>query len=106
MNLADLERKLIAAARTAPPRQDVPYAFEKRIMALLPSLDAAKSDHSSWWSRALWRAAAPCVAIMLLLSAWTFLTPKPAPPVTDLSQELENTLLAAADQEQAADSLW
>ena len=35
MNLAELERKLIAAARANPPSDRVPYAFEKRIMARL-----------------------------------------------------------------------
>ena len=29
MNLAELERKLIAAARANPPSDRVPYAFEK-----------------------------------------------------------------------------
>ena len=60
MNLADLERKLIAAARRLPPSEAVPYAFEKRIMAHLRARPAL--DEWSLWARALWRAAAPCVA--------------------------------------------
>ena len=65
MNLAELERKLIAAARANPPSDRVPYAFEKRILARL----AARPTLDRWelWGRALWRAAAPCIAIMLLL---------------------------------------
>ena len=35
MNLAELEQKLVAAARANPPSDGVPYAFEKRIMARL-----------------------------------------------------------------------
>src|SRR5438132_10524472 len=99
MNLVELQGKLIAAARSHPPSEQVPYAFEKRIMARLAGLPGL--DHWALWSRALWRSAAPCVAIMLLLSAWSFLAP--TAPVSDLSQEFENTVLAAVDQDQATD---
>ena len=104
MNLAELERKLLAAARANPPSDRVPYAFEKRIMAHLA--DRPRSDGWELWGRALWRAAAPCVAIMLLLGAWSFFTPPAGAPATDLSQDLEQTLLAAVDQDQPADSAW
>ena len=101
MNLAELERKLIAAARANPPGDQVPYAFEKRIMALL----AARPVMDDWalWARALWRAAAPCVAIMLVLGAWSFFASQSSPSTNDVSQELEKTLLAAVDQDQPAD---
>ena len=104
MNLAELERKLIAAARANPPSERVPYAFEKRIMARLAARPVA--DDWALWARALWRAAAPCVAIMLLLGAWSLLDPQGSTPASDLSQELENTLLAAVDQDQTTDSTW
>ena len=104
MNLAQLTSKLIGAARATPPSDRVPYAFEKRIMARLiarPALDA-------WalWSRALWRAAAPCAVIMLLLSAWSLVAPTVSAPTSDLSQEFENTVLAAVDQDPATDLTW
>ena len=104
MNLAELERKLIAAARANKPSDRVPYAFEKRIMAHL----AARPVVDDWalWARALWRAAAPCVAIMLLLGAWSFFAPQTSTSANDLSQQLEQTLLAAVDQDQPADSTW
>ena len=35
MNIAELQKKLLAAARANPPGDRVPYAFEKRVMALL-----------------------------------------------------------------------
>jgi len=104
MNLAELERKLIAAARAHPPSEQAPYAFGKRIMANLAARRVA--DDWALWARALWRAAAPCVAIMLLLAAWTFFHPQPSAPANDLSQDLENTLLAAVDQDQTTDSAW
>ncbi len=98
MNVDLLHRKLISAARAQPPSAEVPYAFEQRVMALLRSSPAL--DVWALWSRALWRAAAPCVGLMLVLSAWSLLSPRPAPPAGDLSQELETTVLAAADQDQ------
>jgi hypothetical protein len=104
MNLDELERKLIAAARTQAPDDRVPLAFEKRILARLSARPVL--DEWALWSRALWRAAAPCVAIMLLLSAWSFLAPNGATSANDLAQEFENTLLAAVDQEPPADSAW
>ena len=104
MNVEELQRKLIAAARAHPPGDRVPLAFEKRIMARLPARPVL--DDWALWARALWRAAAPCVAIMLLLSAWSFFAPRPAAPANDLSQEFENTLLAAVDQDQPSDSAW
>ena len=101
MNLATLEQELIAAARAHPPSERVPYAFEKRILALV----AARRVADGWelWGRALWRAAAPCVAIMLVLGAWSWLTPQHSAPAGNLSQALEQTLLAAVDQEPTTD---
>ena len=104
MKVTQLERKLIAAARANPPSDRVPYAFEKRIMARL----AAQPVPDDWalWARALWRAAAPCVAIMLLLGAWSFFAPHNSTAANDVSQDLEKTLLAAVDQEPPTDSVW
>ncbi len=102
MNLGSLEQKLIAVARANPPSEKVPYAFEKRIMARLAGRPVA--DRWALWARGLWAAAAPCVAIMLALGAWSFFAPKSPPPTTDLSQQLENTLLAAVDQAPPTDS--
>ncbi len=104
MNIADLHRKLIKAAKANPPGDKVPYAFEKRIMAGLkgrPTLDA-------WglWAGALWRAAVPCVAITVLLSAWSFFASSPQSVSSDLSQAIENTVLAAVEQDQSSDSTW
>ena len=102
MNLDRIQHKLIAAARAHPPSERVPYAFEQRIMARVRALQMP--DEWTQWARALWNAAAPCVVIMILMSAWSLFAPS-APPVNstppapvDLTQALERTLLAAVDQ--------
>lgn len=100
MNLEDLEKKLLAAARGNSPEDRVPYAFEKRIMARLAGQSAA--DGSALWARALWRAAVPCVAITILLTtlSFTMVSNEPASVTSedDISQQFELALLAPADQ--------
>jgi hypothetical protein len=104
MNLAELERKLLAAARANPPSERMPFAFEHRVIAHLKQSPAP--DLWTQWNQALWRAAAVCVMVMLLLGAWSFVTPAAHTPTSDLSQEIENTVLAAVDQEQTPDGSW
>jgi hypothetical protein len=99
MNLDNLQHKLIAAARAAQPSDRVPYAFEKRIMARLAE---ARADLLGAWSRALWRAAISCVALMLLSGAWSLLSTAPESE-TDFSQEFETAVFASAG---SADEAW
>jgi len=107
MNVDNLKQKLIAAARAAQPNDRVPYAFEKRVMARLAE---ARADLLGAWSHALWRAAISCVAIMLLVGAWSFLSDGSMDDVVgdnssrDFAQEFEQTLLVSADS--TADSSW
>jgi hypothetical protein len=97
MNLVELQRKLIAAARANAPGDQVPYTFEKRVTALLVS--RAAPDSMEFWVRGLWRAAVSCVAITLLLGAWAVFNPMTTTTTTDdLSQNFESTLLASVDQ--------
>jgi hypothetical protein len=96
MNIADLQRKLTAAARNQAPDERVPYAFEKRIMALIA--DRAAVSHGVLWARGFWRAAVSCVALAVVCGAVSFFTPSGADNSNDLSQDFENTLLASVDQ--------
>ena len=96
MNLAELQKKLIAAARLNPPDDRVPYAFEKRITALIAA--RAGADRWVFWTRGLWRAAASCVAVAVVCGAVSLFMPATADNGNDLSQEFENTLLASVDQ--------
>ena len=95
MKLAELQKKLIAAARANVPGDQVPYAFERRVTALLASRVAPQNLDG--WVRGFWRAAVSCAAVALLCGAWSLSTPAPTPGSADLSQEFENTLLASID---------
>jgi hypothetical protein len=106
MNLVALHTKLVAAAKNNPPSDKVPYAFEKRILAHI--MAAPVPDAWAEWASSLWRAAVPCVLIMCALSGWALMSASPNTPTAapDFSQQMENTVLAAIDQEQNADSAW
>jgi hypothetical protein len=95
MNIAELQKKLVAFARENPPSDDVPYAFEKRIMAQLPAKPAF--DILATWNRTLWQAAAPCVAVMLLLGAWTRFVQHPDSSHETLATDLESSLYLPFD---------
>lgn len=93
MDHEHLRKKLVAAARRNPPSDDVPYAFEKRVMARLSS--GGVEDSLSLWGCALWKGAAACAAltaISIVLSVWSF------GPAHDASAEFEAVVLAGADQ--------
>ena len=100
MNLAGLQKKLIAAARTEVLDDRVPYAFEKRVTALLASRVAPQN--LDLWVRGLWRAAMSSVVVALVCGAWVFFTPAAATTADDLSQNFETTLLASVDQSDQA----
>lgn len=103
MYLIKLQQKLTAAARAHAPSDHVPYAFEKRIIARLAAQPLP--DNLALWAQALWRAAVPCLAIVMLVGATSFLvlqdtatTEAGISQTTDLTQDFENTLLAVVDQ--------
>ncbi len=94
MKIVELKNKLMTAARLDQPSDHVPYAFEKRIMARLEALK--KVDSWSLWGHALWRAAAPCVALTVFLGLWTFHSTN-SRPAEMMSADLEKTVLAPLD---------
>jgi hypothetical protein len=100
MNIAELQKKLLAAARANAPDDRVPYAFEKRVLALLAARPVA--DKRVLWTRGLWQAAASCMAIAVLLGAWIFFNSMASSNSTDLAQNFEVTLLASVDQSDQA----
>jgi hypothetical protein len=94
MNTGELHRKLIAAARACPPSDRVPWGFEKRIMARLA---AAPVNPLALWAKAMWRGAACCVGVLVIVSAWAAVTPRHRTASVDLTQDFESTLLAAVN---------
>lgn len=97
-----LQKKLIAAARANPPADQVPFAFEKRVMARLAAQPAP--DIWTLWSRELWRGAMGCLAVVVLLGALSFFVPRSGASGNDLSQDFVNTMMASVDQD--TDSNW
>ena len=55
-------------------------------------------DPGALWARVMWRSAAGCLTLALVLGVFTRISP-PAPAPADLSQEFEQTLLAAVVQD-------
>lgn len=108
MNLDSLRDKLLAAARANPPSDQVPYAFEKRILARLRTQPAP--DLGALWTRMLWRAAAPCVALTLTIGVWSYVDGNATSVATDngeaaeFSQAFEQTMLAVVDEQ--AEEFW
>src|SRR5580658_861082 len=92
MNENELHAKLIAAARKHPPGDQVPYAFEKRIMSHL----AARPAPNVWglWCRPLWQAAMSCVAITVLCGLWAYGNQSKAEAADNFSQDFEAAVFA------------
>jgi len=95
MNLEALQTKLMSAAKANPPSQNVPYCFEKRVMASV----RAHSPLNVWalWAQPLWRAALSCVAITMLCGVWSF-SHLATTDSGDLSQDLETAVYAGLNQ--------
>ena len=97
MVIIDFERlrsRLIEAARKKQPSQDVPYSFEKRIMARIAA--AGPEDLLSLWGAALWKGAAACAAITALSVALSFWAV--SANGDNESDPFEAVVLAGADQ--------
>ena len=98
MDLNKLQRKLLATARRHAPSAEVPPGFARRVVARLRAVPVV--DHWGFWAQALWRAAAPCIAITVLLAVWSFVRGPEMPAGNDLSQQFESTVLAASGLDQ------
>ena len=103
MELAELHKKLISAARTSAPDTRVPYAFEKRVMAQLGA-SGRFADAWAMWSRALWQSAVACVAITVLCGAWSFFGAGSTASNPDFPDEFESAVFASTSED--ADQAW
>jgi len=90
MNSSILHQKLISVARNNPPSSQVPYAFEKRVMAHIRSMSPVVNKWSLW-AKPLWQAALSCVVVTVLCGIWSFASTQPS-DADILSQDFENTV--------------
>ena len=92
MKIEVLRQRLLDVARRHLPGDTVPYAFEKRVLARL----AARVSFDPWWvwNRALWRCAAPCVALTLLLGVFTWYGQSEVSTADNFAAELETAICA------------
>ena len=92
MDIVDLEKRLLAVARAHRTSDDVPYAFEKRVMARIAMESLV--DVWAFWGRLLWRAAAPCLAIMLVFTVWSLFSTTSNSNGDNLAIALEDSVMA------------
>jgi hypothetical protein len=85
--------EFVKLARELPRDERVPYAFEKRVMAHVDQIPTA--DVLVMWTRALWKAVAPCFGIMLIAAAVSFTQTKESN--TDIETELDNAVMTLPD---------
>ncbi|RME95420.1 MAG: hypothetical protein D6766_03305 [Verrucomicrobia bacterium] len=97
MKLAELEKKLLAAARNLPEDDRVPYGFEHRVMARLR--ERVAPEGWALWARWLWQAAVPCLALTVLLSALAVLSVDSTGVnnTSSLDEQFQNVVFAAID---------
>jgi hypothetical protein len=95
MDLDRLQKTLLAAAKAAVPSAEVPYAFEKRIMARLTAPIVV--DVWALWGRWLWRAVTPCATVMAVFGIWFVATTLHEPEAANLEQAIENTVMSHDD---------
>jgi hypothetical protein len=102
MNLEKVREKLIDAARKNPPGEQMPYAFEKRIMNRVTAMPAP----NAWaaWAGPLWRAAASCVAITILCGVWSLAEKRQADAQENFSQAFDAAVFAPLSQH--AEDAW
>jgi hypothetical protein len=105
MNILELQKRLLAAARRNPPGDQVPLAFEKRIMARLTANPPALSPYGVWlaWSRSLWLGAAACTAIALITCLSVPTAPEDSGSGTSFSEGVEQYMMAFTDD---LDNAW
>jgi hypothetical protein len=97
MNENELHAKLIAAARKHPPSDQVPYAFEKRVLSHL----RARPAPNVWglWCRPLWQAAISCVVITVVCGLWAYGSRSKAEAAERFPQDFEAAVFAPVSEQ-------
>lgn len=102
MKVKSLHKLLIETARKLPEKDCVPASFEKRIMS---HIDAeGLTDALTLWAKGLWRAAIPCLTLMMLIGTLNVIDRQES-QVDPLAEDLELTMLKPFD-ELSFEELW
>src|SRR5262245_59468363 len=104
MKLAELEKKLLSVARRNTPDPGVPAGFQHRVMARLVS--APVLDEWVCWIRALWIGAGACACVAAVAIFWAAAATRDNDSICRFSVDLEQTILASADDGDNADLIW
>tara|TARA_B100000959_G_scaffold273044_1_gene323085 strand:- start:187 stop:537 length:351 start_codon:yes stop_codon:yes gene_type:complete len=90
----DILRKMLTETREIK-LDNVPYAFEKRVMSHIQ--EAPQKTLNLWelWGQALWRTAIPCFSLMIFVVIWT--SSQSATPETEFASEAIAPLTAQAE---------
>ncbi|MDW7979119.1 MAG: hypothetical protein RMH97_00930 [Verrucomicrobiales bacterium] len=97
MDLHELERKLIAAARAQVPSDAVPPAFEARVMARLRELH--EPDFVTVWAQGLWRGALASLAATAVVGLALALVTQLATDGESVAERFETAMLAGIELE-------
>tara|TARA_Y100001968_G_scaffold253709_1_gene239419 strand:+ start:1089 stop:1532 length:444 start_codon:yes stop_codon:yes gene_type:complete len=93
------DERFLRFARNLPDNERVPYAFENRIMAQIH--DLLLPDPLTHWTRMLWRAAVPCLTVMMLAMLLSEKEPADTSPSLTVDQfnfaDFETVMLASFD---------
>ncbi len=104
MNYDQLQKSLLQAARQDVPSEQVPLAFERRIMARLAT---APKDVLTEWTAAFWRLALPSMAGAAIACVINFSTPSTLPDdgsVTEFAAADLDSFVATGGVEASAES--
>lgn len=90
----DILRKMLTETREIK-LDNVPYAFEKRIMSHIQEVPQTASNLWELWGRALFKAAIPCFSLMIFAAIWT--SSQHPNPETERASETNNTITGQAE---------
>lgn len=101
MDYEKLRRQLLEAARRNSPSDRVPFAFERRVMAHLPSIVRPDVAGLVFWTRGFWRAAlSGMAAAAIMMGSLGLVSDRGMDDGESVSAEaLEEALLAPAQAE-------
>ncbi len=104
MNYDQLQKSLLQAARQDVPSEQVPLAFERRIMARLATVP---KDLLTEWTVAFWRLALPSLAVAGVACVINFSTPTTLPDdgsVTEFAAAELDSLVVPSGMEVPSES--